>query len=98
MPDADFDLPSICPICTAHHDATSNLTGPNRPGDGDITVCIVCAGVSIYDFSRPGKLRFPTDDELVEIDKDPEVARIRWALGVVRDRMGPPKGDYWPEG
>jgi hypothetical protein len=103
MPDShigswpDFDLPSICPICLAHHEATANTQSQSRPTDGDVTICIVCHGISVYDFTLPGLLRFPTDEELEVIKADPEIQRVQWAMGIVKDVMGPPKGDYWPQ-
>jgi len=92
-----FDLPSICPQCLAHHDATSNTSDEGMPHDGDVTVCIVCTGVSVYDFSLPGKLRFPTDEELAVIADDERIQAIRWAMGVARNKLGPLQGDYWPD-
>lgn len=89
----DYDLPSICPQCLAHHEAAANTSGGGMPTDGDVTVCIVCRGIAVYDFSLPGKLRFPTDEELEVFNKDPRLQQIRWAMGIV----GPPKGDYWPD-
>jgi len=100
MPDSppwpDFDIPSICPQCLAQHQATANTQGQNMPTDGDVTICIVCKGISVYDFSLPGKLRFPTDEELERFNQDPDIKALRWAMGAVRDTLGPPKGDYWP--
>jgi len=93
----DFDLPSVCPICLAHHEATANTQGQDMATDGDVTVCIVCGGISVYDFALPGKLRFPTDEELEVIKADPRLSMIQWAMGVVKTRLGPLKGDYWPD-
>jgi len=100
MPDSppwpDFDIPSVCPICLAHHQAAANTQGEDMPTDGDVSLCVVCGGISVYDFSLPGTLRFPTDEELEVIMTDPDIQRVQWAMGVVHRTMGPPRGDYWP--
>lgn len=93
----DFDIPSICPICNAHHEAAANTESQAMPTDGDVSICIVCHGISVYDFSRPGKLRFPTDAELEVIMTDPRLALLQAGMRIVKDRLGPLQGDYFPK-
>jgi hypothetical protein len=92
----DFDIPSVCPQCRAHHDAMAATTGQDGPSDGDVNMCVVCRGISVYDSSIPTKLRFPTDEELEAFSADPRLQELRAAMEIV-DRMNPLKGDYFPE-
>jgi hypothetical protein len=43
----------------------------------------------MFDRSKPEGLRFPTDEELVRFQADPELRMMRWALNEVRERFGP---------
>ncbi len=93
----DFDIPSVCPQCLAQHEAMGGMTGQQQPKDGDVNLCIVCHGLSVYDSSLPGRLRFPTDEELAVFNADPRLRLIRAAMEVVEEKLGPPEGDYWPD-
>jgi hypothetical protein len=93
----DYDILSICPICRAHHDGMANAMDERGPQNGDVNVCIVCKGISVYDTSVPTKLRFPTDEELEVFNADPRLNAIRAAMEVVEEHLGPPPGDYWPD-
>jgi hypothetical protein len=75
----------------------SNTTDDEAPHDGAVNLCIVCKGISVYDSNVPTKLRFPTDEELVEINADPEISRVRAAMHAVDKLHGPLKGDYFPD-
>lgn len=52
-----------------HTDAYSNAT----PSDGDVSVCLYCAELSIFDH---GRLRTPTDTERTAILDDPKVVAV----------------------
>lgn len=93
----DFDFPSICPICLAHHEAAANTESQDMPSDGDVSICIVCHGISVYELALPGKLRFPTDDELEVIMADPRLAILQAGMRIVKERLGPLEGDYFPD-
>jgi hypothetical protein len=94
----DFDTPLVCPICRAVHEASANLTGPEAPEDGDVSMCIMCGGISVYDASKPEGLRFPTDGELEMFSKDERILSMQWARRRVVDRHGPPKGAGYDHG
>lgn len=71
----------LCPHCERELDAASAMDGgPQRPEAGDLSVCLYCAGVSV--FTGEGLIkRLPTKAELAEIDGD---SRIAAAQRVVR--------------
>jgi hypothetical protein len=96
--DHDFDTPLVCPICRARHDASANMTGPEAPTDGDVSMCIMCGGISVYDSTKREGLRFATDEELEEFAKDERILAMQWARKRVRDRIGPPKGSGYDHG
>jgi hypothetical protein len=65
-----------CPTCgTKVNDATVVFHGASKasPAPGDVTVCIYCAAVSIFDDELC--LRRPTPDEQREIARDPRVQK-----------------------
>jgi hypothetical protein len=93
----DHDINSVCPVCRASHDGMASTMGEREPQDGDVNVCIMCKGISVYDSSVPTKLRFPTDEELAVFNADPRLRLIRAAMEVVEEKLGPPEGDYWPD-
>lgn len=86
----DFNVDCVCPQCRAIHDGMANMMDTRHPEDGDVSMCIVCGGISIYDHTNPTRLRFPTDDELVEINRDPNMRAIRWAYKQMLREKGPP--------
>ena len=62
----DIQGPVIaCPYCGLANDCFSEVTptpGEDRPQDGNMSVCIACAGVAVF-FGGATKLRRPTPDE-----------------------------------
>lgn len=54
-----------CPYCGKKHNATTSTTGDHLPKPGDITICIECANVLL--FNDDLTTRKPTDNELEEI-------------------------------
>lgn len=93
----DHDVDSVCPQCRAVHDGMANIESVAGPEDGDVNLCIVCRGISVYDSTVPTKLRFPTDEELDVFMRDPRIHQARAAMGIVDKIFGPPKGDYYPD-
>jgi hypothetical protein len=94
----DHDVDSVCPICRAVHDGMASAMGEHEPKDGDVNICIMCKGLSVYDSSVPTKLRFPTDEELAVFSADPRLNLIRAAMEVVEEKLGPPPPrNYWPD-
>lgn len=56
-----------CPSCGSILNATSDLVGDAIPDVGDITICIHCKSVLVFDEAM--EYRFATKDELKEIDQ-----------------------------
>lgn len=72
----------LCPSCGVPLNACG---GPydNGPEPGDITLCVYCHAVLI--FEQAGErltLRQPTDDEMIELRSDPTVAANFLALAL----------------
>lgn len=66
--------PHGCLVCNRPFNATGTLD-QTPPEAGDVSVCIHCAAVAIYDERL--QLRPPTDAERQEIDADAEIAAVR---------------------
>jgi hypothetical protein len=64
---------TTCPYCLTTSPVASNVTGESQPGDGHLTLCAECAGVSIFDFSHPGLRRQLTRSERESVDRDPDL-------------------------
>lgn len=64
-----------CPTCGALHDAASNLTGTNEPGEGDALICWHCGEWGIHDSTAPGGWRLPTGAERREFAADDRFMR-----------------------
>lgn len=90
----DFDMAMQCPICLSYHEAAANTMDQRMPVNGDVSLCIVCGGISVYDSSLPFLLRHPSDAELAEFMADPNIKLLQIALSEVRKIHGPPQGDY----
>jgi len=57
-----------------HHSAPGDDHAP--PSDGDISVCINCGKLAIFDASMPDKVRRPSPSESIELHQDPEVHQM----------------------
>lgn len=67
-----------CPYCGCLHDAAMAANDGGCPRPGDVTICLQCAGVLLFDPSMIA--RKPTDTELCRLmlSRDwPEVVRAR---------------------
>ena len=47
--------------------------GAPPPSDGDLAVCIYCSHIHVFD---GGKLRSPTDAEIVDMAGDPDLLKV----------------------
>jgi hypothetical protein len=47
--------------------------GTPPPSDGDLAVCMYCSHIHVFD---GGKMRNPTDAEMVEIAGDPDLLKV----------------------
>lgn len=62
-----------CPACGHKLSAASGVDHDRRPRPGDVSVCIMCAAVLI--FERRGRLRLATAQEATEcMAESPELA------------------------
>lgn len=66
---------AVCPHCGIE---LSGAAGPAAPKEGDVTMCINCAGICI--FNDDLTLRFPDATELAELEADPNVSQVRLFL------------------
>jgi hypothetical protein len=76
-----------CAYC--HHllDGALNVGGTTRPPrPGDVMFCVACAGLLIY--ADDGGVRLPTDNELLEVQRDPNVERARARAMAIIGRGG----------
>ena len=75
-----FARKTRCPGCGHKHSHTSNLTGTAGPRDGDVTVCVRCAGVWLFDSTASGGLVAPPPNQLLELAAEPRIAKVREAI------------------
>jgi NAD-dependent SIR2 family protein deacetylase len=71
--------PSKCCECGHRMDGVS---GPRAPMNGDMTLCIYCGSLNIFDSEL--LLRPPTDEEIFEAAKSSEVQRAREVICSMR--------------
>jgi hypothetical protein len=62
-----------CPHCGATQDAATTFEKAKQPKPGDVGICIMCAGVSVFEFG--GERRLPNNDEQREFAADDEIQR-----------------------
>ena len=68
-----------CPWCGTTHDRASNADGKaGAPEEGDVSVCIRCAGACVFDAKL--KLRKATGGELAELRANPAFRKAQWAV------------------
>jgi hypothetical protein len=76
MKTTKLGVTSRCPYCAYELDAASTVPGvPDAsPNSGDVTICIACAGVMI--FQQDLSVRKPTEVELAVVLADPDVLQL----------------------
>lgn len=78
-----FTPKSNCTICDSPLDAaTGALHTGARPEAGDVSVCLYCGNVAVFDEAL--SLRSPTTEEKSIFDRDEQLAKVRNA---VNDRV-----------
>jgi hypothetical protein len=82
----DFDVPSVCPWCGFENEAMANMTGTERPTDGDVTMCMECGILGVVDTASPTGLRKPNPIERAEFLRDPDIKKMLWAWQIVDDQ------------
>lgn len=76
-----------CPNCSHILSAATGISGDSQPKELDITVCISCAAILLFDDKL--HLRFPTDDEMENLRvRNPEVGRLRALISQKAERRG----------
>lgn len=63
-----------CPHCRKALDIATGMTAGNIPEDEDLSICMKCGGVFIFDKSKDGGGRIPTPEEEKEIEGHAELA------------------------
>jgi hypothetical protein len=75
------EIKANCPECGYAVDAAAPTHGDAtvRPGEGDLAICIRCAGMGIYYLAEDGTLalRLTTIKEKVELSQDEHVRQVR---------------------
>lgn len=64
-----FVQEDACPSCAHPLDAAADILTDAIPRDGDISLCCNCAIILIFGECR--RLRLPTEEELLEMRKQP---------------------------
>lgn len=67
------DHPTRCPYCRAVHEAATGVTGAVSPNDGDISMCIQCGRLSIFEDAAPHGTRKPTEHEFKQLLENDEI-------------------------
>ena len=67
-------LDLTCLDCGNGNDATTGTGQGEIPGDGDVSMCVYCGALAFFDF-QAGKLREPTQAEMIELHMDPNIRR-----------------------
>lgn len=68
---------NVCRNCLSELPAHTDAYGDAKPSDGDISICIYCGELSIFD---AGRLREPTDIERSAALDDPQVVDVIAAI------------------
>lgn len=83
-----FEVPKTeCPYCGKVNDLASSFKGKEKPEPGDISICIKCAGILVFDEEL--RIRRPTDSELINIQTSQswsEVAKVIQAVRAFKSR------------
>ncbi len=76
-----------CTACGYRFEAATGFRHQRVPKDGDVSICIECANVDIFQIAADGtiSLRKPTPDEQVTLDHDQAITDARAAIILRRD-------------
>lgn len=73
----------VCPHCGYHVDSNVCLTKEDaRPENGDISVCVKCHHVALFDTEADGGMRKLTDSEIAEVSEDKYFMSIKTAMNL----------------
>jgi hypothetical protein len=81
--------PAECPYCFTVQDRATEVTGESKgPSENDISICVDCGGVSVFDERL--EPRIPDGEEMEKIMEIPEV---RIGVELIKMRFGRREGD-----
>lgn len=66
---------NVCLVCGYDLDGASQINGNNKPKPGDVSICIGCANIAMFDDDL--KLRQPNLNEERELLKNPVIAEAQ---------------------
>lgn len=72
--------PTSCLSCGTRLNTTTSLFGDAEPSDGDITICLKCGHIMVFEDERP---RNPTDAEMHMFAGDRRIIAAQKARGKV---------------
>lgn len=78
------ELDTICPHCGVVNDSCTDAFGDCAPSPGDVSVCILCSGLGIYE--KDLSLRSPTDAEDAELNRDERITAVRAEVMVLTSK------------
>lgn len=77
------EIRANCPECGKEVDGATDPKDPtSQPEEGDLGICIYCAGVGFYVIQEDGTLglRLATVEEKVGLSEDADVTKVRAAI------------------
>lgn len=84
----DFDVePLRCPACGKEQDgALATTAHSDAPSEGSVGICMDCGDIAVYTVVN-GKLalRGPSEDELLDMLRDPHIQKCIAAVRIVRE-------------
>ncbi|MBX9587867.1 MAG: hypothetical protein K2X43_01090 [Hyphomonadaceae bacterium] len=78
MNNFDITTATLGLICVECDHAMTHTSGPDSPRPGDLSLCIRCGSLNIYDDAM--RFRRPTIDEYLQAAADRELQRLRRAI------------------
>ena len=80
------ELPNLeaCPSCGYVMELTTGVCGARVPADGDVSVCLNCGHLSLFDARKA--LRDPTPEELADLRQSDAWPTIRRAQMIIAAR------------
>jgi hypothetical protein len=86
-----------CLKCGYLYESATHMTEEARPNEGDISICLNCGAVAI--FNKDLSLRCPTPDEQSVITMNSEVTQLQIARAhVVTEDLRKPRHDHCDAG
>ena len=85
----DYRMPEChCPYCGKKISAASNAIDEGEPKVGDVTICLYCGEVAMFDADL--HLREPTADETIAIARDGRTDQLRkmWLMWQAEQAKG----------